>query len=429
MKQFQKTKSFAEVLDKEDPLRMFREEFCIPGSEIDKSKTYFLGNSLGLQPKVTPHYIQGVLDQWAANGVESFFMGETPWIHQHAFLVDQMSILAGAKSHEISIMNQLTVNIHLMLGSFYRPSGKRKKILIESKAFPSDYYALSSFISFLGEDPASILIQVESLDPQMKVQDEDVINAIKDNGEEIALVFIGGVNYYTGHVFDMKRIASAAKQVGALVGFDLAHAIGNVSLQLHNWDVDFACWCSYKYLNAGPGAVGGVYIHERYHTDDSIKRLAGWWGYKQEDRFQMHQSFEPESDATGWQLSTPSLILYACLEASLSIFKKAGWERVIEKQKIMSAWIRFLLADILVSEARSMFICITPEGAGCQLSFLFSHSGKEVFDELIEAGYMLDWREPNVIRLAPVPLYNTFTEIWDFCETLKIVLNRHYVKP
>ena len=429
MKQFQKTKSFAEVLDNEDPLRLFRQEFCLPGIEIVKPKTYFLGNSLGLQPKVTQHYIQGVLDQWASNGVESFFNGETPWIHQHAFLVDQMSILAGAQSHEISIMNQLTVNIHLMLGSFYKPYGKRKKILIESKAFPSDYYALSSFISFLGEDPASILIEVESLDQQMIVHDEDVINAIKDNGEEIALVFIGGVNYYTGHVFDMKRIASAAKQVGALVGFDLAHAIGNVSLQLHDWDVDFACWCSYKYLNAGPGAVGGIYIHERYHTDDSIKRLAGWWGYKKEDRFQMHQSFEPEGDATGWQLSTPSLILYACLEASLSIFKKAGWERVVEKQKAMREWMRFLLADILVSEAGSMFICITPEGAGCQMSLLFSHSGKEVFDELIQAGYMLDWREPNVIRLAPVPLYNTFTEIWDFCETLKVVLNRHYVKP
>jgi len=429
MKQFQKTKSFAEVLDNEDPLRLFRQEFCLPGIEIVKPKTYFLGNSLGLQPKVTPHYIQGVLNQWASNGVESFFIGDSPWIHQHAMLVDQMSILAGVKKQEITIMNQLTVNIHLMLGSFYKPYGKRKKILIESKAFPSDYYALSSFISFLGEDPASILIEVESLDQQMIVHDEDVINAIKDNGEEIALVFIGGVNYYTGHVFDMKRIASAAKQVGALVGFDLAHAIGNVSLQLHDWDVDFACWCSYKYLNAGPGAVGGVYIHERYHTDDSIKRLAGWWGYKKEDRFQMHQSFEPEGDATGWQLSTPSLILYACLEASLSIFKKAGWERVVEKQKAMREWMRFLLADILNSEAGYMLTSITPEGAGCQLSLLFSRAGKEVFDELIQAGYMLDWREPNVIRLAPVPLYNTFTEIWDFCETLKVVLSRHYVKP
>ena len=429
MKQFQKTKSFAEGLDSEDPLRLFREEFLIPGIEIDSPKTYFLGNSLGLQPKATQQYINKVLNQWASNGVESFFDGEASWIHQHSLLVDQMSILAGAKSQEISIMNQLTVNIHLMLGSFYRPSGKRKKILIESKAFPSDYYALSSFISFLGEDPASILIEVEPLSQQQPVNDEDVINAINDNSEEIALVFIGGVNYYSGHVFDIKRIASAAKQVGALVGFDLAHAIGNISLQLHDWDVDFACWCSYKYLNAGPGAVGGVYIHERYHTDDSIKRFAGWWGYKMEGRFQMHHSFQAEGDATGWQLSTPSLILYACLEASLSIFEKAGWGMVVEKQKAMREWMRFLLSDILKSEAGSMLTCITPEGAGCQMSLLFSRAGKEVFDELIKAGFMLDWREHNVIRLAPVPLYNTFTEIWNFCETLQLVLNRHYVKP
>ena len=427
MATFELTKEYALQLDQEDRIASFRNRFLFPQKQ-GNPKTYFLGNSLGLQPVSARLAMAKVLQQWADNGVESFFHGNDPWLNFHGLLVKKLSEIAGAKSTELSIMNQLSVNIHLMLVSFYKPVGKRKKILIESKAFPSDQYAVDSFIKLLGQDPQDILIEVKPIGENQVVQDKDVVAAIQQHADEIALVFIGGINYYTGHVFDMKFISDEAHKIGAFVGFDLAHAIGNIELNLHDWGVDFACWCSYKYLNAGPGAVGAVFVHERHHLDTSLKRLTGWWGYKKEDRFLMEDTFVLEPDATGWQLSTPSIFLYACLKASLSIFEEAGWKNILVKQNKMKGWLKFLIDDITSLE-ESHVKCLTPDSRGCQVSLFFQENGKVVYDQLTEAGFMVDWREPGVIRLAPVPLYNTFEEVWSFYETLKSILTSSTIKP
>ena len=418
---FDKSFACASLLDKEDRISSFRKRFLIPLHQGEPS-TYFLGNSLGLQPVSARLALAKVLEQWADKGVESFFQGSDPWLDFHDKLIAKLSVIAGVKPGELSIMNQLSVNIHLMLVSFYKPVGKRKKILVESKAFPSDQYALESFIGFLGEDPKDILIEIESRNGNGVVDENDIIDAINLHAEELALVFIGGVNYYTGQVFDIKRITTAAHAVGAFAGFDLAHAIGNIELNLHDWHVDFACWCSYKYLNAGPGAVGAVYIHEKFHHDHSLKRLAGWWGYKREDRFLMEKKFQPTDDASGWQLSTPPILLFACLKVSLSIIEEAGWHNILNKHNKMKAWLKFLIDDIISTSSADDILCLTPDARGSQVSLFFKQDGRMIYDELTEKGFTIDWREPGVIRLAPVPLYNTFTEIWNFYEALKTSL-------
>ncbi len=409
--------AYASQLDQMDPLASFRNSFLIPEQE-GKSRVYFLGNSLGLQPRKTQEYIQLVLGQWHEEGVESFFRGKNPWLNAHEQLLETMAVIAGAEQEEITIMNQLTVNIHLMLVSFYRPTGKRKKILMEAKAFPSDQYAVRSYIEHLGLNPDDIIIELESNNDSQVLDHDHIIKSIDKTGDELALVFMGGLNYYNGQVLDMQAITAAAHRNGAMVGFDLAHAIGNVSLSLHEWDVDFACWCSYKYLNGGPGAVAGAFIHKKHLKSDLI-RLAGWWGYKRSERFLMKNRFAAEADASAWQLSTPSMLLYASLQASLDLFKEADWKRILQKQKQMSEWIRFLLNQI----NQELFQCITPDSRGCQLSLLFHKHGKLVYDRLFEKGFMVDWREPNVIRLAPVPLYNTYTEIWGFFDAIKNIAN------
>jgi kynureninase len=340
----------------------------------------------------------------------------------HNALLEPLSVIAGAMPSELSVMNQLTVNIHLMLVSFYRPNGKRRKILVESKAFPSDQYALHSFLEHLGLDPSEILVEVNSGSENVAIHNEDIVQAIESHAEELALVFLGGINYYTGQLLDMQQITKVAQDAGAKVGFDLAHAIGNVKLSLHDWGLDFACWCSYKYLNGGPGAVAGVFVHERHHADKSLKRLTGWWGYDKAERFAMHNRFVPESDATGWQLSTPSILLYACLQSSLDIFTQAGWTNILAKQEKMMAWLSALINDIGFEH----FTCLTPVSRGCQVSLLFKEKGRIVYDKLFERGFMVDWREPNVIRLAPVPLYNTFTEVWHFYSALKAIIFEVY---
>lgn len=420
MTTFERTKEYALALDQQDKIASFRNRFLFPQKE-GAAKTYFLGNSLGLQPVSARLAMAKVMNQWADQGVESFFQGNDPWLNFHGLLVKKLSEIAGAKNSELSIMNQLSVNIHLMLVSFYKPVGARKKILIESKAFPSDQYAVDSFIRLLGQDPQDILIEVKPSGENQVLQDDDVIAAIQQHSDEIALVFIGGVNYYTGHVFDMKRISLESHKIGALVGFDLAHAIGNIELHLHDWEVDFACWCSYKYLNAGPGAVGAVFVHERHHQDASLKRLTGWWGYKKEERFLMERTFVPEPDATGWQLSTPPIFLFACLKATLSIFEEAGWRNILAKQQKMKEWLKFLIDDLMTQE-KGQVTCLTQDARGCQVSLFFHENGRLVYDKLTEAGFMVDWREPGVIRLAPVPLYNTFSEVWNFYETLNAIL-------
>ena len=421
MMTFEFNEAFAKSLDEADPLGSFREQFLIP-EKNGKQRMYFLGNSLGLQPKSTAAAINTILQHWSEEGVESFFTGKAPWLELHDSLLEPLSVIAGAKSSELSVMNQLTVNIHLMLVSFYRPTGKRKKILVESKAFPSDQYALHSFLEHLGLDPLEILIEVNAGSENVAMHNQDIVHAIESYADELALVFLGGINYYTGQLLDMQQISKAAREAGAMVGFDLAHAIGNVQLSLHDWDMDFACWCSYKYLSGGPGAVAAVFVHEKHHADKTLKRLTGWWGYEKAERFAMKNRFVPEPDATGWQLSTPSILLYACLKSSLDIFSAAGWTNILSKQEKMMAWLSALIHDL----GSAHFECLTPDARGCQVSLLFKAKGRIVYDKLFERGFMVDWREPNVIRLAPVPLYNTFTEVWYFYSALKAIIFEVY---
>ena len=424
---FEPTESFAKGLDEKDPLKKYRDHFIIPET-AGKKQIYFLGNSLGLQPKATSLALKKILDQWAAYGVESFFTGEDPWMHYHDKLVQPLSTIMGAYPQEISVMNQLTVNLHLMMVSFYRPSGKRKKIICEAKAFPSDQYMFETHIKHYGFEPDEILIEVAPRAGEYLIRQEDIIAAIEQHKEELALVLWGGINYYTGQLFDIKSIASAAHKAGALAGFDLAHAAGNVPLKLHDWDIDFACWCSYKYLNAGPGGVGGVYIHERFHNDASISRFAGWWGYEKSTRFKMEKGFKPIPTAEGWQLSTPPLLLYASHLAALDITQLAGWENIQTKRKLLNNYLWYILGELNNRTAKKMIECITPQNEaerGSQVSILMLQDGKKVFDGLMNEGIITDWREPNVIRLAPVPLYNTFEEVWVFGNLLGKLVNAY----
>lgn len=417
MTTFSNTLDCATALDQQDPLRSYRDAFLHP-VENNRERTYFLGNSLGLQPKNTMEAIQHILEQWQLDGVESFFKGNDNWLAYHDKLTGPLAVITGAQPHEITVMNQLTVNIHLMMVSFYQPKGERKKILMESKAFPSDQYAIASFVRHKGLNPDEVIVEINPDQEGIPPTNEQVIDAIHKHGEEIALVFLSGVNYYTGQLFDLSSIALAAKKVGALVGFDLAHAVGNISMNLHDWDIDFACWCSYKYLNAGPGAIAGAFVHEKHHQEN-INRLEGWWGVKLNERFLMKKNFISSGTATAWQLSTSPMLLFACLHASLNIIEKAGWSNMLNKQQKMIAWTDFLLTTI----SSNVFKRITPHQRGCQISLQFPQNGKEVYNRLFEKGFMIDWREPDVIRFAPVPLYNSFTEIWQFFNALREITN------
>ena len=417
--QFQNNQQFAQSLDAADGLKNFRERFIFP-QHNGQDAIYFLGNSLGLQPKTTSTYINDELQQWAQWGVEGFFMGNDPWLQFHQKLAAPMAKVVGALLHEVTIMNALTVNLHLMMVSFYQPQGRRNKILCEAKAFPSDQYMLETHVKQRGLNPDEIIIEVAPRDGELTIREEDIIAAIEKHKDELALVLWGGVNYYTGQVFNMQAITKAAQAVGAKVGFDLAHAAGNLPLQLHDWNVDFACWCNYKYLNSGPGAVGGAYIHERYHHDKTLNRFAGWWGYEKETQFLMKQGFVPQASAEGWQLSTASPLMYAGVKASLEIFAEAGMEALHNKGQQLSDYLLFLINDInQTSEFHFIQIITPPEAKGCQVSMLVSKGGKDVFRFLSESGVFADWREPDVIRMAPVPLYNTFEEVWRVGQILK----------
>lgn len=415
------TLEYAKRLDQKDSLADFRKQFLIP-EHGGQQQTYFLGNSLGLQPVRTKARLQEVLDGWAQYGVEGFFMGSQPWMDYHDKLTTPLSTIVGALPSEVVVMNQLTVNLHLLLVTFYRPEGKRRKILCEAKAFPSDQYMFETHVKHRGFDPSEIIIEVGPRPGEYTIQLEDILQAIEKHKDELALVLWGGINYYTGQLFDMQAITKAAQAAGAKAGFDLAHVAGNVPVQLHEWNVDFACWCSYKYLNSGPGAIGGVYIHQRYHQDAALQRLAGWWGYDKPTRFLMEKGFKPMPSAEGWQLSTPSPLLYAAHRAALEIVEEAGWQNIQDKRKKLNAWCWLLLQDLdnNSSEKRIEFITPRQEAArGCQISMLMLRDGKKTFDALTAAGIITDWREPNVIRFAPVALYNTYEEVWHFVEALK----------
>jgi kynureninase len=421
--QFNTSYSAAQKLDAADPLKKIRDKFVIPVLH-GKEQIYFLGNSLGLQPRTTKEEIAKILDQWGMYGVEAFFIGNDPWLQYHDRLTKPLAKIVGALPTEVTAMNQLTVNLHLMLVSFYRPQGKRKKILCEAKAFPSDQYMLETHVQYHGLDPEETIIEVRPRFGEHLIRHEDILAAIERHRDELALVLFGGLNYYTGQLFDMEAIATAAHEAGAMAGFDLAHAAGNIPLQLHAWGVDFACWCNYKYLNSGPGAIAGMYIHERFHKEKDIPRFAGWWGYDKSSRFKMEKGFKAIPSAEGWQLSTPSLLLYASHKASLDIFEEAGWENIIAKSKNLNEYLWFLLNDLCES-AEGIMEVITPANPkerGAQVSLLVEKNGRKIFDQLTNAGIITDWREPDLIRLAPVPLYNTFEEVWIFADTLRQIL-------
>jgi kynureninase len=411
---YKDTANFALELDAKDELRSYRNEFHIPLQKNGEEHIYMCGNSLGLQPKRTKEFLNQELDDWATFGVEGHFHAKNPWLPYHEFLAESYAKIVGAKNSEVVAMNTLTVNLHLMMVSFYRPTQKRHKIIIEGDAFPSDIYAVESQIKHHGFLPESSLIKLRPRDGESAIRTEDISAIIEREGDEIALIMLGGVNYYTGQVFDFEKITKIAHNKGINVGFDLAHAAGNIKLELHKWGVDFAVWCSYKYLNSGPGSVAGAFVHEKHHNA-ILPRFAGWWGHNKEDRFKMPDKFNPIISAEGWQLSNPPILSLAAIRASLSIFDEVGMDKLVSKSKKLTDYLVFLLNSI---ESDRIEI-ITPEERGCQLSIRVNNGDKKLFDSITVNGVIADWREPDVIRVAPIPLYNSFQDVFDFYSLLK----------
>lgn len=418
---------FARELDQQDPLKAYRSKFFIP-QHNGKDVVYFTGNSLGLQPKSVKSYLEQELNDWATFGVEGHFEAKRPWFAYHEFLTEKAARIVGAKPSEVVITHSLTTNLHLLMVSFYRPAGARFKILCEKKAFPSDQYALESQVRFHGYDPKNAIIEIEPRPGDHLITDRDILDTIQAHGDEIALVMIGGVNYYTGQLFDMEAITRAGHAVGAVVGFDLAHAAGNVKLDLHAWQVDFAAWCSYKYLNSSPGGVSGMFVHENHANKPDLPRFAGWWGHDKSVRFLMEPGFKPMPGAEGWQLSNAPVLGMAAHLASLDIFDEAGMDRLIEKRIQLTNYLEEVIQSI---SSRYQEVCafeiITPKEVsrrGAQLSILVHGQGKALFDALTREGVIADWREPNVIRIAPTPLYNSFEDIFNFGQALEKALSR-----
>ena len=412
---FEPTRAFARRMDAEDPLSEFRDRFLIPRRPDGEAVVYFAGNSLGLQPKTTRAYVDAELEDWAKYGVEGHFQARHPWMPYHEFLTEQTARLVGAKPNEVVVMNSLTVNLHLMMVSFYRPTPARHKIIIEGHAFPSDRYAVASQIRFHGYDPAEALVELRPRPGEATLRTEDIEAVIEREGPATALVMLGGVNYYTGQAFEMDRITRAARAQGCAVGFDLAHAAGNLALRLHEWGPDFAVWCSYKYLNAGPGSLAGCFVHERHARRFDLPRFAGWWGHDKATRFRMPDTFEPMPGAEGWQLSNPPILPLAALRASMDLFDEAGIERLRAKSERLTGYLAYLL-ERLGRDAAEILTPADPRQRGCQLSIRVREGGRTVFDRLTAAGIVCDWREPDAIRAAPVPLYNTFEDVYRFAE-------------
>ncbi|HEY2728177.1 MAG TPA: kynureninase [Parafilimonas sp.] len=421
---FENTLAFAKQLDAKDPLKHFREKFLFP-QHNGKNCIYFTGNSLGLQPKNTLSEIQNILNDWSTLAVEGHFKGANPWMHFHDHLTKPLAKIVGCLQHEVVVMNSLTVNLHLLMVSFYRPTKERYKIICEAKAFPSDQYAFESQVKFHGFNPDDAIIEIKPCEGEHTLRTEDIISVIEQHANEAALVLFSGINYYTGQYFDIKQITRAAHNAGAYAGFDLAHAAGNVELKLHEWNVDFASWCTYKYLNSGPGAVAGCYIHEKFATDKNFPRFAGWWGNNKSTRFKMEKEFDAIATAEGWQLSTPPALLLATHKASLDIFEEAGIENLHAKRKTLTAYLHFILAGINQKINKKIIEVITPaneQERGCQVSMFMHERGKKIFDALTNEGVIADWREPNVIRVAPVPLYNTYADVWQFGNIIENIL-------
>ena len=423
---FENNLAFAQQLDAQDQLSHYQNEFSFP--QVNGKKViYFTGNSLGLQPKRAKRYVDEVMNDWATLAVEGHFYAEKPWWDYHERFAHPLSKLVGALPTEVTVMNTLTVNLHLMMVSFYRPTSKRYKIICEEKAFPSDQYLFQSQVRFHGYEPEDAIVEVKRRKGEHNIRLEDVVAKINEVGEELALVLIGGVNYYTGQVFDMKTITAAGHKVGAYVGWDLAHAAGNIELQLHDWQVDFAAWCSYKYMNSGPGNASGCFIHEKHHANSKLPRFAGWWGHNKERRFKMEPRFDPIQGADGWQISNLPVLSLAPYLASVELFAEIGMTSLIAKRNTITAYLEFVLHEIDF-EVKGNFEIITPSNPaerGCQLSVFLHGEGRSLFDYLMKNGVIIDWREPNVIRLAPVPLYTSFEDIYRFGQILKTgILNK-----
>lgn len=416
---FQPEESFARELDAQDPLAGHRDRFHHPLRPDGKRLIYFAGNSLGLEPKTARELVEQELSEWARLAVNAHLKGRTPWYSYHEIFRDAGARLVGALPGEVVMMNSLTVNLHLLMVSFYRPSPGRYRILIEDRAFPSDAYVVETQLRHHGHDPARSLLVARPRDGEHVLRTEDIEALLESRGREISLVLLGGVNYFTGQAFDMERIATAARRQGCVVGFDLAHAAGNLVLRLHDWDVDFAVWCSYKYLNAGPGALAGAFVHERHGRNTSLPRFGGWWGNDPRTRFEMHleTKFVPQAGAEGWQVSNPPILSAAPLRASLSIFDEVGMEALRAKSLLLTGYLHYLL-DRLPGGRFEVITPREPEARGCQLSILVRERPKELFAALNREGVVGDFREPDVIRVAPAPLYNTFHEVFRFAQVL-----------
>jgi kynureninase len=414
---FESTIEFARQKDQQDPLQSFRSRFYFPPHQKGDA-IYFCGNSLGLQPKDAEAAIRQELNDWKELAIGGYLHAKNPWLYYHDNFKAPLSKIVGCQEEEVTVMNALTVNLHLLLLSFYHPDTKRYHIIMEAGAFPSDQYALETQAKIHGFDPADVIIEISPRDGEKTLREEDILAAIEKYKDTLALVLFGGINYYTGQLFDMQAITAATHRAGAFAGFDLAHAVGNVPLQLHDWDVDFAVWCSYKYLNSGPGAAGGAYIHERYARNRDMVRLGGWWGNEEATRFKMEKGFIPKSNAGGWSLSTAQVFNMAALKASLPLFEEAGMERLRAKSLELTAYLAYLLGQ-LNNISFEIITPADPERRGAQLSLYFSARGKEIHQKMIEAGIIVDYREPGVIRVAPAPLYNSFEDVYRFYLILK----------
>jgi kynureninase len=416
--EYEASPDFAGEMDTLDPLKGLRERFFIPKDADGSDVIYFTGNSLGLQPKSVRGHIEQELKDWEMLAVEGHLRAKHPWLPYHEFLTDQTARLVGAKPIETVVMNSLTLNLHLMMVSFYRPRAERCKIMIEKGAFPSDRYAVASQLDYHDLDEEECLVELSPRNGESNLRTDDILDAIEGEGDQLALILLGGVNYYTGQAFDMRAITAAGHKVGAVVGFDLAHAAGNLELHLHDWDVDFAAWCSYKYLNGGPGAVAGAFIHERHADAFELPRFAGWWGHDKATRFMMGPDFRPIRGAEGWQLSNPPIFQMAALRASLEIFDEVGMTALREKSERLTGYLEFLLREIS-DERISLVTPADRNQRGCQLSIRVKDADKRLFNSITSRGVIGDWREPDVIRVAPVPLYNSFTDVYRFVEILK----------
>ena len=412
---FQPGEEFAVTMDARDPLAHFRERFYLPKTEAGDDCIYLCGHSLGLQPKSASAYIDQELRVWAELGVEGHFHAKNPWITYHRLLTQETAVLVGAEPAEVVVMNSLTVNLHLMMTSFYRPTKERHKILVESGAFPSDQYAVNSQIRLHGFDPTSSLLELTPRAGESSVRDEDIDALIEREGDSIALILLGGVNYATGQAFDMEGITKAGRRKGCVVGFDLAHAAGNIPLRLHDWGPDFAVWCSYKYLNGGPGCAGGCFVHHRHARAWDLPRLAGWWAHDEETRFKMGPDFHPMAGAEGWQVSNHPILALAPLRASMEIFSDAGLEGLRSKSMSLTGYMEFLLG-LHPSAKFSVITPREPERRGAQLSIRLLGAGRELCDGLVAQGVIGDWREPDIFRVAAIPLYNSYQDVYRFVE-------------